>query len=191
MFISVVETGLERLLRTELPLPDEIGDVTFDAPTSNWSAQLSRVTVNLFLYDVNRSAHPARSAIRRVASDGAVQRRAPQPIVQLGYLVSAWAGTPRDEHQLLGDVISRFTAIDQLPAELLPTPLSSSVHLSFADDPHNRPREIWSALGGQLKGSFTLQVSVAADAFEWTDAPRAVERVVAMSRPMPVRSPVS
>ena len=68
MFISVLETGLERLLRSELPLPDDVGDVTFDAPTSNWSAQLSRVTVNLFLYDISRSSQPARSPMLNRAS---------------------------------------------------------------------------------------------------------------------------
>lgn len=185
MFISVVESGLERLLREQLPLPEEIGDITFDTPTSNWSAQLSRVTVNLFLYDVSRSTHPSRSPVHRIGADGRAERRAPQPTVQLGYLVSAWAGTPRDEHQLLGDVVSRLSATEVLPAELLPRPLSSSVHLAFADDPRNQPREIWSALGGQLKGSFTLAVSVAADAFEWTEQAPAVARVVAMAAPIP------
>ncbi len=189
MFISVVETGLERLLRAELPLPDDIGDVTFEAPTNNWSAQLSRLTVNLFLYDVARSNHPVRALTRRTGPNGTTERRAPQPMVQLGYLVSAWAGSTRDEHQLLGDVISRLTAIEQLPPDLLPMPLSSSVHLGFAEDDQNKVREVWSGLGGQLKGSFTLQVTVAADAFTWTEQAQAVERVEALTAPIPRKSP--
>jgi hypothetical protein len=185
MFISVVETGLERLLRSELPLPDDVGDITFDAPTSNWSAQLSRVTVNLFLYDISRSTQPSRAPTQRPGSAGAGERRAPQPMVQLGYLVSTWAGTSRDEHQLLGDVVSALAGVEQLPAQLLPTPLSSTVHLGFAQDQQNRVREIWSALGGSLKASFTLQVNVAADTFEWTEQAAPVDRIEVLSAPIP------
>lgn len=185
MFISVVETGLERLLRSELPLPDDVGDVTFDAPTSGWSAQLSRVTVNLFLYDISRSTQPARSPVQRPGGASGTERRTPQPMVQLGYLVSAWAGTSRDEHQLLGDVVSALAGVEVLPPELLPTPLSSTVHLCFAQDQQNRVREIWSALGGSLKASFTLQVNVAAETFDWGEQAPPVERIEVLSAPVP------
>lgn len=185
MFISIVDTGLERMLRAALPLPEEIGDVTFDAPTNNWSAQLSRVTVNLFLYDIGRSTQPSRSPVTRLAADGRSERRRPQPMVELGYLVSAWAGSPRDEHQLLGDVASVLAVRETLPAELLPAPLSSVAQLSFDADPHNRTREIWSSLGGQLKASFLLRVAVAADSYEWADEAPAVQRIAALTAPMP------
>jgi hypothetical protein len=111
-------------------------------------------------------------------------------MVRLGYLVSAWAGTPRDEHQLLGDVVSLVAATEHLAPELLSTPLSSSVWLNFGEDTHNRPRDLWGALGGKLKASFTLQVTAAADSFEWSDEAPAVQRIVALTAPMP-RVPAS
>jgi hypothetical protein len=185
MFIRLVDEGLERLVRDRLPLPQDLGDVSFDAPSSNWSAQLSRITVNFFLYDVARSNEPARSLPRRDLPDGRAQRRLPLPTVQLGYLVSAWAGSPRDEHQLLGDVISTIAGLTTLPEEYLPSPPASTVHLNFAEDPGNRPREIIGGSGGQLKAAFTLLVSLAADTFEWeAEAPR-VERVQALTGPIP------
>ena len=64
MFISHVDSGLEKLLRTRLPLPEEMGDVSFDAPSGTWSAQLSRITVNLFLYDIQRSSQPSAPSTR-------------------------------------------------------------------------------------------------------------------------------
>ncbi|MCW2491684.1 MAG: hypothetical protein QOH56_1767 [Pseudonocardiales bacterium] len=186
MFIRTVDDGLERLLRASLPLPEEIGDVAFDAPTSNWSAQLSRITVNLFLYDVSRSTQPTRSATQRIDSNGRSLRRAPQPMIQLGYLVSAWAGSPRDEHQLLGDLVSRLAAVQALPPELLPSAVTSTVHLDLAEDPLNRLRDIWSGAGGQLKASFTLQVTVAADSFDWQDQAPSVTRIEALTLPKPI-----
>lgn len=186
MFIRVIDEALEKLLRKELPLPADVGDIAFDAPTSNWSAQLSRIAVNLFLHDVTRSNHPGRSPVLRRGPDGSPgERRASQPMVQLSYLLSAWAGTPRDEHQLLGDVVSVLAGIEQLSPELLSAPLSSSVYVGFADDGQYRTKDIWSALGGNLKASFTLQVSVAADAFEWTEQAPAVTRIEALAAPRP------
>jgi hypothetical protein len=183
MFIRIVDEGLERLVRVEVPLPEDVGEVSFEVPNANWSAALARPTVNLFLYDVARSDQPNRAPLRRVDDDGTRQRRAPQPMVQLSYLVSAWAGSARDEHQLLGEVISRLAARDILPVEYLPQPLSSSVHLSLVDEDRYRARDIWSGAGGTLKASFSLHASVAADTFGWTLEPPLITRVDGTARP--------
>lgn len=183
VFISHVDSGLEKLLRTRLPLPEEMGDVSFDPPSPTWSAQLSRIAVNLFLYDVQRSAQPSGAVAVRTTDGNGVQRRRPQPMIQLAYLVSAWAGSARDEHQLLGDVISIVAATEAVPADLLPGSIGSSVRLSI-DDPDNRTREVWSASGGSLKASFTMLVTVAADSFDWEAQPPAVERISAMASRM-------
>ena len=147
VFISAVDAGLEQMLRDRLPLPEEVGDVKFEAPTGNWSAQLSRITVNLFLHDVHRSTMQPRSATVRSLDGAAPQRRRPQPMVQLGYLVSAWAGSPRDEHQLLGDVASILAGTDTVPARYFPREMSTSVHVMLGDD-RSLPRELWTAAGG-------------------------------------------
>lgn len=185
MFIRAVDDSVERLIRAALPLPPEIGDVSFDVPSSTWSAQLSRLTVNLFLYDITRSGHPSRSQVARMDANGRLERRPPQPMMQLSYLVSAWAGSPRDEHQLLGDVISRLAVIQTVPEEFLASEISSSVQLFLDEDPSNRPREIWGAVGGSAKASFTLQATAATDSFDWQLAPPLVERVSALVAPTP------
>jgi Pvc16 N-terminal domain len=182
MFIRMVDDALERLLRARLPLPNEVGDVSFDPPNSTWSAQLSRITVNLFLYDIVRSGVPARAITQRVDANGRAERRPPQPMVQLGYLVSAWAGSPRDEHQLLGDVISALAGMTTLPAEYLAGETSSAVQLTVAEDERSRPRDVWTSAGGNLKACFAMQVTAAADAFEWQSAPPAVERIETLAR---------
>ena len=55
MIIPTIDTGLESLLREGLPLPKSLGDISFESPSGTWSAQLSRITVNLFLFGVGRS----------------------------------------------------------------------------------------------------------------------------------------
>lgn len=182
MFIRNVDEGLEKLIRARLPLPEEVGDVSFDPPSKNWSAQLSRLTVNLFLFHVDRSAQPARAPQVRVDGDGRAQRRSPQPMIELGYLVSAWAGSPRDEHQLLGDVVSLLAGVSALPAEDAPT-RDSSVLLSLGTGELQRAREIWQGIGGDLKASVHLTATVAADTWDWTDQVPAVQRISVLAAP--------
>jgi hypothetical protein len=187
MFIRMIDEGLERLLRAELPMPPELGEVSFDPPTGTWGAQLSRLTVNLFLYQVARSSQPTRSPVRRVGDDERQQKRASLPMIELGYLVSAWAGSPRDEHQLLGDVVDRLSGLVALDPKYLPAEVSSTVQFMFIQDPANQARDIWSSLGGQLKASFTIRLTVAADAFDWVDVAPSVERIEALTRAIPRR----
>jgi hypothetical protein len=185
VFIRNVDETLEKFIRARLALSDELGDVTFEAPTSNWSAQLSRITVNLFLYDVGLSTQPSRTALRRVGGDGTAHQRAPQPMVRLGYLVSAWAGSPRDEHQLLGDLVSVFASSVTIPVEHMVGNLSSTIQVRMIADDMNRPRDVFAGSGGQLKAAFALEATVAADSYDWEgEAPR-VERIVALTQPIP------
>jgi hypothetical protein len=100
-------------------------------------------------------------------------------MMELGYQVSAWAGSPRDEHQLLGEVIGCLAAVDILPADYLSAQLSSSVHLNLGDDDRYRARDIWAGAGGALKASFVLQATVAADSFGWTPEPPVVTAIEA------------
>ncbi|WP_370250078.1 DUF4255 domain-containing protein [Nocardioides sp.] len=182
MFIRHVDTALEQLVRQRLPLPEDLGEVSFEQPTGTWSAQVTRVTVNLYLYEVSRSAQPSTAARMRMVGDGPAQVRRPQPMIQLGYLLSVWAGSPRDEHQVLGDLVSMLAGIDVLPAELAPPELSSPIQLAIGDE-RNMPRELWTGLGGQLRASLQLRATVAADTHDWSDPAPSVERVAPALNP--------
>jgi hypothetical protein len=183
VLISAVEEGIEDLLRRTLPLSREQGDVSFEAPSTTWSATVNRLTVNVFLYGVARSPQPPRvQAPQR--TDGLVTRRFALPMVQLTYLVSAWAGSPRDEHELLGDVFLRFLTNPIIPSTEEGA-LETAVQLAVENDEHNRPRDVWSAVGGHLKASFCLQATVAADAYPWETAPPLVDRISARAFPIP------
>jgi hypothetical protein len=179
VFIRAVDEGLERLLRTRLPLPAEDGEISFDAPTPEWAATVSQPTVNLFLYDVAPSPNAARSGVRRVDVNGRPERRAPPPVMQLGYLISTWGASALEQHRLLGEVLNRLAGLPNLPGEYITTELSSNVMLAIGEDRDNFLRQIWRAAGGMLRASFTLQVTVAADAFDWVPEPPAPEAVIA------------
>ena len=103
-------------------------------------------------------------------------------MVELGYLVSAWAGSPRDEHLLLGDLMSLLAGSPQLPAEYTGS-LGSSVHLTVGSDGLLRAREIWQGVGGDLKAAVLLTATVAADSWDWTDEAPSVQRISVLTAP--------
>jgi hypothetical protein len=181
VFIRYVDESLERLLRATLPMPADAGDIAYDAPTAEWLAGLSRPTVNLFLYDVAPSRHTAGTILRRVDVNGRAERRAPPPVIQLGYLVSTWAPSALEQHELLSNVLNRIAGVSKLPDEYVVGVLSSTPMLSMGDDENNWLRQIWSAVGAGLRASFTFRVTVAADS-DWDIEPPAPETVVADMR---------
>lgn len=187
MFISEVDQGLERLLRQRLPLSEHVGDVSFETPNDTWAASLSRLTINVFLYQVERSSQPGRGPVVRAGENGASYRRGSQPMIELGYLISAWAGSPRDEHQLLGDIVSLLAGISILPEEVTPSGLNSTVSLALGGE--LKPRDIWQGLGGKLRPSLMLSATVAADTWDWELQAPPVERLSVLSHPSPYPPP--
>lgn len=182
MLVPAVDAALESFLRATMPLPEHEGDVSFDAPTSTWAAQVNRITLNAYLYQVARSAQPPRAAATRPGDGGRMERRPALPLVELSYLVSAWAGSVRDEHALLGDALTRFLSGQVLPAWAVEHELESNIQVAVATDAVNRPRELWGALGAGLKASFTLVVTVAAPVHDWEVAPPQVTGVAASTQ---------
>jgi hypothetical protein len=185
MLIPAVEHGLERLLRDTLPLPEHVGDVSFDPPSRTWAAQLSTVTVNLFLFGVGRSPQPPRPTAERITSDGRVERRPPLPMIELNYLVSAWAGNVRDEHELLGDVLGCIVTNQVLPAEFLSSELPATVQIALAPQDHGRAKDVLTAVDGSMRASFEVVITTALDGLAWREVAPRVARIEALTAPMP------
>jgi hypothetical protein len=185
MVVAAIDHGLERLVRVSLPLAEEVGDVSFEAPDRGWGAQLSRITVNLFLYDLVRSSQPARPAEERIRPDGRLERRAPLPMVKLSYLVTAWAGNTGDEHQLLSEVLVALVSHQTIPPEHLEADFPSSVQLALAQREGRRPGDLWSSLDGRLKPGLEIEVTVPVVSQPWRLAPPPVERIAGLVAPQP------
>ena len=104
-----------------------------------------------------------------------LRRRQPPRWFRLSYLVTAWTKQPQDEHRLLSAVLATLLPHEILPPHALPDALAAlglSVPLSVANL-HTESRslaEIWSALGGELKPSLDLVVTVPFPSFPEYDA---------------------
>ena len=171
--IHLVDRAVEQFLRQTVPLPENAVDVSFDAPDRTWGAAITRPTVNIFLWEITRNPSFAHTGLQqRRTADGRVQRRPSAPVVDLHYLVTAWASEQRDEHQLLGAILACVLAHGALPASSLPEPLAETgwISMSLASHEKRAPGEFWSALDGRLKPGLELELSLPVDVFTWTPA---------------------
>ncbi len=105
-----------------------------------------------------------------------LRRRQPPRWFRLSYLVTAWTKQPQDEHRLLSAVLATLLPHEILPPHALPDALAAlglSVPLSrwrICTPSPGPSREIWSALGGELKPSLDLVVTAPFPSFPEYDA---------------------
>jgi hypothetical protein len=164
-----VDEALRALVRAEALNGSGI-EVVFDAPTREWAARRNAPTVNLYLYDIREDLRRReRGLVNEYDSRGAVLSRRQTPRhFKVTYLATAWTQRPEDEHRLLSALLYCFLRNETLPAELLTGRLAETglpVTVSVAlPPPEDRSfADVWSALGGELKPSLDLVVTVPAD----------------------------
>ncbi|MFG2491794.1 DUF4255 domain-containing protein [Streptomyces caniferus] len=163
--IHEVDEALRRVLRGGA-LPDAAGDVAFEAPNRDWAARRNTPTLNAYLYDIREDvARRERGAIaERDARGVVVRRRQPPRWFRLSYLVTAWTSRPEDEHRLLSAALGCLLGQEALPSAALTEALralEATIPISVAVPAESRSiADIWSALGGELKPSLDVVITV-------------------------------
>lgn len=164
-----VDEALRSLVRAEALNGSGI-DVVFDAPTREWAARRNAPTVNLYLYDIREDLRRReRGLVNEYDDRGVVLNRRQTPRhFKVTYLATAWTQRPEDEHRLLSALLYCFLRNETIPADVLTGRLAETglpVTVSVAlPPPEDRSfADVWSALGGELKPSLDLVVTVPAD----------------------------
>lgn len=167
--IHDVDESLRALVRRDV-LNGANVEVSFEAPTRDWSSRRNAPTLNLYLYDIHEDL--TRRSVQFVetrGADGKVNGRRMQPRqFKLSYMVTAWTQRAEDEHRLLAAILHCFLRFDALPADILKGevteewgPLRVTVGLPLPAD--RSISDVWSALGGELKASLDLVVTAPFD----------------------------
>jgi hypothetical protein len=168
MMLNLLDESMEHFLRDVVPLPARDVDIAFEAPDGDWSTGVSRPTINLYLWDVRPSTVEREFGMIEVTDgNGQRQRRAPLPRVECRFLVTAWTTDIRDEHSLLGRVLSALLVNRQITTEHLAGNLGSVEPwptIELRTGPAAENSDFWSALGGQLKPGLDVVVTVTVDA---------------------------
>jgi hypothetical protein len=164
--IHEVDDALRNLVRGEALRGSDV-EVVFDAPTKDWAARRNAPTVNLYLYDLREDIkRKTRGLINEYGAQGTVvARHKPPRYFKLSYLLTAWTQRAEDEHRLLSEILLTLLRHEAMPSALLQgsiAELGLAVPLSVAlPPPEDRSfADVWSALGGELKPSLDIVVSV-------------------------------
>lgn len=168
--IDELDEALRRLLVRELPVKNQEVDITFDQPKRDWSARLSRPTLNLFLYDIRENARLRQTTqeweVRRLPN-GTSEKRRRITRMDLFYILTAWANAPEDEHRLLGRASMALLRNAQMPDDLLPEALKDQpapISLRVAQgDAIDKPTDLWNVLDNQMRPAITIIATVALD----------------------------
>jgi hypothetical protein len=178
--INEVDEALRNLVRDEVTNGADV-DVLFDAPTREWAARRNTPTVDLYLYDIREDLQRRQTGLMDVRDEQGrvVERRESPRFFKLAYLITAWTQRPEDEHRLLSALLACFVRHGIIPDAAL-TPLlrelESPLQVTIAyPPPENRQvSDVWSSLGGDLKPSVDLIITMVMPAEVLTDIAAAV-----------------
>jgi hypothetical protein len=193
--IDELDEVLRRLLVRDLPIKNGEVDVKFHQPRREWSARVSRPTLNLFLYDIRenqklRQAQPMWDMERN--KDGTVTKHRKPVRMDMHYMITAWATEPEDEHRLLSRTLLALLRYLQLPDDLLTESLQnqqSPISLMVAQyDELRTPTDVWNVIDNEMRPAIALVLTIAMDPFAPITGPlvRTRELIVGQS-PVPLR----
>ena len=142
--------------------------IKFDRPVDNYQGE-DTGTLNLFLFDIRENMELRSNEPIIERNNGAATLHRPPRRVACSYLVTAWYGSAEKdkelkEQALLSQALQMLSSFPTIPSEMLweslkeqqpPLPM-----VTLAADGAKNPAEFWTALGGKLRPSFTVTVTV-------------------------------
>jgi Pvc16 N-terminal domain/Carboxypeptidase regulatory-like domain len=141
--------------------------VAFDAPTEGWAAGRKAPTLNLYLYAVAESRAERRVEWEQAQVDGRTIERPPPVLIDVSYVITAWADTPEQEHGLLSAGLAVAYAHPALPDDVRTGALAEEwaydhqLLTRVAQPPGDGfGAAFWAALGGHHKASVDFGVGV-------------------------------
>jgi Pvc16 N-terminal domain len=169
--LDLIDTSLEAFFRATVPLSAQDVDVSFEPPDRDWSAKLTRPTVNLFLRDIRHSAARSRSGVEEIEREGRLVRRMALPRVELRYLVTAWTSDHGDERALLSGLMRALLAHGEIPAPFVADGLrhQPSPRILMARSTDDRA-DMSASVDSQLKPGIDMMVVSDVDTDVYTPA---------------------
>jgi hypothetical protein len=167
--LADLDETLRTMLRRELERHGFDGvEIAFDAPSREWSGQLSSPTVNLFLYDLRESQDARQSEWATQRGNGQARDVRPPMMMECSYAVTAWTQAVEDEHRLLSQVLGVLFAFPLLPADAMPGRLAGladrfPIEGRIAQAKADGKADFWNAVGGQYKASLDYVIVIACE----------------------------
>ena len=170
--IEAIDEALKQFLIREVPIVNGEVDLQFDQPKREWSARVSRPTLNVFLYDMReiqklRQVQPMWET--ELNQDGSATQHRKPVRVDLHYMITAWAAEPEDEHRLLSRVLMALFRYSSLPEAVLPESLRNqkmAIPLLVAQYTDlTKPMDIWNVIDNEMRPALSLMVTLSVDPY--------------------------
>jgi hypothetical protein len=174
--IDDLDEAMRRLLVREMPIKNAEVNIEFDQPKREWSARLSKPTLNLFLHDVreNTTLRQQEWEIERNGKNTATKRRTPIRL-DLHYMITAWATEPDDEHRLITRTMMALFRFATLPDDVLPESLQSQpgpIPIRMAQSEElPKPTDLWGVLDNELRPAIGYRVTVSLNPYQPVTGP--------------------
>jgi hypothetical protein len=171
-----LDETIRQILVKELPVKNGEIDIKFDQPKREWSARLSKPTVNLYLYDVRENNVLRQHQWEHVREENGTYTKKRSPMrVDCFYMLTTWAADPEDEHRLLTRSMMALYRYPILPEDRLVGNLRNPLyeiqaHLA-AHDRLTNPAEVWASLDNEMRPSISYIVSLAIDPWSEVTGP--------------------
>jgi hypothetical protein len=156
------DATLTQLLVKRVPLDPAQVDISAECPTRAWTAHLVRPTVSAYLYHIRKQTNAAAT------KNGQPPAPHGPTNYDLCYLLTVWANSPRQEHDLLWRLLMALAREAVIAPDLLVGSLQQLVApikttTAQWDGALLRAAEMWSTLDNVLKPSilFTATLPIA------------------------------
>ena len=187
--ISNLDEAIKRVLIEKGAIDPAEVDIKFEMPDREWSASISKPTVNIYLYDI-RENHELRGTewfIKKDQNGNATRKKNPSRI-KLSYLITVWTSDIADEHRLLWHMLLTLFRYPKLPDEVLSEQLleqgcSIGTTAAQPDGLFNNPADFWSALDNEIKPSINYVVTVPLDPSVAFTAPMVRTKIIEFKPP--------
>jgi len=174
---------LEKILTQKGNITPNQIDISFEQPNGQWSARLSRPTLDCWCFDLRENVK-LRSMQMNTTRTGNQGRTSFGPRrIDLTYLITAWASKIEDEHQLLWRALAALKQISSIEPKDCEGMLRYQTHdvpLLVADASNATVNlvDLWGVLDNQMRLGFMLTATVDLDIELSIEAPLVLEATI-------------
>lgn len=178
--INEVDEALRTLVKTDVVNGTDV-EILFDAPTRDWASRRNTPSIDLYLYDLREDTKRRSAGTYEQRDDRGMvsQRQALPRYFKLAYLITAWTQRPEDEHRLLSAILACFMRYEVLPPFALTPMLAQTgyplaVQIAYPPPEDRQVSDVWSSVGGDLKPSVDLVITLPIQPDKFFDIAQAV-----------------
>ncbi len=158
-------------------------DISFEQPNGQWSARLSRPTLNCWCFDLRENLKLRNMEMTTNRSGNHSKTSLAPRRMDLTYLVTAWAGKIEDEHHLLWRGLAALKRVSSLSPNECEGMLRYQTHdvpLLVADASNITTNlvDLWGVLDNQMRLGFTMMATVELDVELSIEAPLVLEATI-------------